>query len=56
MFTFFVTDVDPSNVGSVDYEQFLEISKSTEGIFVFNVFMKTRHQSIGYLLSLPHLL
>jgi len=24
---FFVADVDPSNVGSVDYEQFLEISK-----------------------------
>lgn len=26
---FCVEDVDPANVGAVDYEQFLEISKST---------------------------
>lgn len=26
-FSLFIVDVDPSNVGSVDYEQFLEISK-----------------------------
>ncbi len=25
-----LVDVDPSNVGSIDYEQFLEISKSIE--------------------------
>ena len=29
-----VHDVDPNNSGSIDYEQFLEISKNNENTFI----------------------
>lgn len=41
-FSKFETDVDPSNIGSVDYDQFLEISEFFDCIFVCDCDLQTQ--------------